>query len=50
LWNLGAILYVLATGEYPFEGEDDAEIMKSIREIDDSWKPKWKRGTNELFK
>jgi serine/threonine protein kinase len=50
MWNLGAILYVVATGEYPFAGNDDAEIMESIRERPENWSPQWKRGTNELLK
>lgn len=50
LWNLGAMLYVLSTGEYPFSGKADAEVMESIKERPDSWRPKWKRGDNELLK
>lgn len=30
VWSLGVILLVLLTGEAPFEGEEDREIMYNI--------------------
>ena len=43
MWSAGVILFIMLSGEPPFSGKDDAEILKKVSQGAFSFdKPRWK--------
>lgn len=48
LWSIGVILYILLSGKPPFDGNDDKEIVNSVRIGTYSMSgPEWKSISND---
>jgi calcium-dependent protein kinase len=48
IWSIGVILYILLSGKPPFYGDDDREILNSVKAGTYSMSgPEWKAITSE---
>lgn len=49
VWGLGVLTFFLFSGEFPFKGNTDAELMDNIQKKEPNWKLLKKRSISPLI-